>query len=99
MAQIKALGIKDYFIVQAAGAYRYAISLGVFKTQEAAQNRLKELLSKGLRAAQVGERASTFKTTMFTLNNVDVSIEAKLAATKKDFPGSDLKSISCALTK
>lgn len=99
VAQIRKLGISEYFVVQEAGALRYAISLGVFKTREAAQNYLGQLNTKGLRSAKIGERASKLKTTMFILNSVDAAIEGKLAATAKDFPGSDLKNVPCALTR
>lgn len=98
-SQIRALGVKEYFIVQEAGAFRYAISLGVFKTQEAAQNHLRELRAKGISAARVGERASKLKTTMFVLNDVEGSIEEKLTAAKKELPGGEVKRVPCALTK
>lgn len=98
-AQIKALGIKEYFIVQDTSAMRYAISLGVFKTRETAQNYLNELNAKGVRAVRVGERSSKLKTTVFRLNGVDAPTEAKLAITKKGFPGSELKNVPCGLTK
>ncbi|MBI5625686.1 MAG: SPOR domain-containing protein [Nitrosomonadales bacterium] len=99
VSQLKALGIREYFIVQDAGAMRYAISLGVFKSQEAAQKHLSELQVKGVRSAKVGERTSKLKTTMFMLNNVDALIEDKLAETGKDFSGSELKNVPCALTR
>lgn len=99
VSQIKALGIKEYFIVRDAGASRYAISLGVFKSQDAAQNYLDELRAKGVRSAQIGERAIKLKTTMFMLNGVDASTEAALTATMKDFPGGELKNVPCALTR
>lgn len=99
VSQLKALGVRDYFIVQDSGTLRYAISLGVFKTQEAAQNHLSELQVKGVRSAKVGERASKLKTTMFILDNVDALIEGKLTATGKDFPGSELKNVPCTLTR
>lgn len=99
VSQIKAMGVKEYFIVQDAGALRYAISLGVFKTKDAAQNYLNELRTKGVRTARVGERASKLKTTMFMLNKVDALTEAKLAATRKDFPGIELKNVPCTLTR
>lgn len=98
-SQIRALGVKEYFIVQEAGAFRYAISLGVFKTQEAAQNHLRELRVKGISTARVGERASKLKTTMFVLNDVEASIEEKLTAAKKELPGGEVKRVPCALTK
>lgn len=99
VSQIKKLGIREYFIVQEPGAMRYAISLGVFKTHEAAMTYLGELNAKGLRSAKVGERASRLKTTIFMLDNVDDSIGGKLTASGRDFPGSELKNVPCALTR
>ena len=99
IAQLKKRRVTEYFIIWDKGPLQFAISLGVFKTQDAAQNYLKELRAKDVRSAQIGERASKLKTTMFTLNKVDVLTEAKLAATKKDFPMSELKNIPCRLTR
>lgn len=99
ISQIKAMGIKEYFVVQETGALRFAISLGVFKSREAAQNHLKELRTKGVRTAVVGERAIKLKTTMFMLNKVDALTEAKLASAMKDLPGGELKNVPCTLTR
>ena len=99
VSQIKALGVREYFIVQDAGAFRNAISLGVFKAHDAAQNYLNELHAKGVLSARIGERASKFKTTIFILNNVDASNEVKLNELGKDFAGSELKNVPCSLTR
>jgi len=97
IAQLKARGIDEYFVVTEAGAWQNAISLGVFRTQEAAQHFLDELRStKDVRSAQVGERASKLKTTIFTLNGLDAATAAKLAEIQKDFAGSELKEVACA---
>lgn len=99
VAQLKARGIGEYFIVTDAGPWLNAISLGVFKTQEAAQHFLDSLRAKDVRTAQIGERASKLKTTLFVLNEADAAMEHKLAAIQKDFAGSELKKIPCALTR
>lgn len=99
IAQLKARGIKEYFIVQEAGQWLNAISLGVFKTQEAAQKFRDELHSMGIRSAQSGERISKFKAVIFRMNGVDEATGAKLAALQKDFAGSELKNVPCALTR
>ncbi len=96
VAQLKARGVKEYFVVQDAGPWLNAISLGVFKTQEAAQNFLNELHTKNVRSAQVGERASKLKATIFVLNELDDATVIKLTTMQKDFAGSELKNISCA---
>lgn len=99
VAELKALGVSEYFIVQSAGHWRNAISLGVFKTREAAQNFLNHLRTKGVHSAKVGERASKLKSTIFSLNRTDAATEAKLTALQKDFAGSELKNVPCALTR
>lgn len=96
VSQLKARSINDYFVVTEAGKWQNAISLGVFKTPEAAQTYLEGLFAKDVRTAQVGERTSKFKTTIFVLNGLDAATEGRLAAMQKDFPGSELKSASCA---
>ena len=96
IAQLKARGVGEYFIVQEAGPWLNAISLGVFRTQEAAQNFLNELRAKDVRSAQIGERASKLKSTIFVLNELDNETTNKLTAMQKDFAGSELKSVSCA---
>lgn len=99
IAELKTLGIREYFVVQASGHWLNAISLGVFKTPDAAQNFLQDLNAKGVRTAQVGERASKLKATIFVLNRVDAVTEVKLTAMQKDFAGSELKNIPCTLTR
>jgi hypothetical protein len=99
VAELKALGISEYFVVQTAGHWRNAISLGVFKTREAAQNDLDQLRTKGVHTAKVGERVSRVKVTIFGLASVDPETAAKLAALQNDFAGSELKTVPCALTR
>lgn len=96
VAELKALGVGEYFVVQAGGRWHDAISLGVFKTRDGAQNYLDYLHTKGVRTAKVGARASKFKATVFSLNRMDAATAAKLAAMQKDFAGSELKKVACA---
>jgi len=95
IAQLKALGINEHFVMQEAGPWLNAISLGVFKTHEAAQKFFDELHARGVRSAQVGERASKLKATVFLLNGLDAANGAGLAEIQKEFTGSELKKIPC----
>lgn len=97
IAQLKARGIEEYFVVSEAGTWLNAISLGVFRTREAAQHFLDELQrTKDVRSAQVGERASKLKATIFVLNGLEAATANRLAEMQKDFAGSELKDIACA---
>lgn len=93
--QLKARGVEEYFVVQEAGAMFNAISLGVFRTREAAQNFVNELHARDVGSAQVGERNSKLKATVFVLSGLNAAVSAKLAALHKDFPGSEQKEVSC----
>lgn len=95
LAQLKARGVTDYFVVQEAGEWLNAISLGVFKTREAAQNFLEGLRSKDISTARIGERTAKAKTTVFIINNLDAEIGDRLTALQKDFSGSELKRVAC----
>lgn len=53
---LKRAGAPEFFIVQEPPAMRFAISLGVFSTREAAEERRTDLRLKGIDAARVGER-------------------------------------------
>lgn len=99
LAQLKARGVEEYFVVPDAGPWLNAISLGVFKTQEAAQKFVDALRAKDVRSAQVGERASKLKATIFVLQGVDNAAAGKLAALQKDFAGSVINTVPCAGAK
>jgi len=90
-AELKRLGIEDYFIVQEDPKFRFAISLGVFRTQEAARNRLEQLRSKGVHTAQVGARDTQVQKIWFQVRDVPEAAVAKLNELKQGFPGSELK--------
>jgi hypothetical protein len=96
VAQFKALGVGEYFVVQEAGKWQNAISLGLFKTEEAAQKFRESIKAKGIGSAKVGERTSKRMFTVFVLKDPDASVTAKLAALQKDFPDSDLEAAVCA---
>lgn len=97
VAQLKALGIKDYFVMQEKGKWLNAISLGVFKSSEAAQKYLESLRAKGVRSAKLGERKSKLKFTVFMIKDVDAGTQDKLGVLKKGFPDSELKISACSI--
>lgn len=95
ISQLKERGVKDYFVVQEEGKWLNAISLGVFKTEEAAQKFLAALRVKGVRSAKVGERLSKLKFVVFTMKSLDDGTAARISALQKEFPGSEIKVSAC----
>lgn len=95
LAQLKARGVTEHFVMQEPGEWLNAISLGMFKTRESAQKFLNGLRAKDVRTAQMGERAGKNKATVLTINGLDADMSGKLADLQKDFPESELKRVSC----
>ena len=56
VAELKKLRVPEFFIVQENGPHKWAISLGLFSSKEAATARLEALRSQGVKSARVGER-------------------------------------------
>ncbi len=93
-AELKALGIDDYFIVLEEGAQRWAVSLGVFRTEEAAQARLATLREQGVRSASVGPRETMVPKIWLQVKGVDTPLEIRLKEVARSIEGSELKPCS-----
>ena len=66
-AELRRIGINDFFIVQDQTDMRWGISLGVFKTEEAAKAHLANLNNKGVRTARIGPRNVSAKKFVYQL--------------------------------
>lgn len=90
-AELRKLGVEDFFILQEDHNLKFAISLGVFKTEDAAKARLGDLRAKGVRSAQVGSRETTVQKVHFVVRDVPDALTPKLNDVRHGFPGSELK--------
>ena len=90
-AELKQLGVEDYFVVQDEGPYRWALSLGVFRTEEAAQGRLAALRGQGVRTARVGARETVVPKVWLQVKGVDAPLQLRLKEIARQVEGSELK--------
>lgn len=97
VAELKAQGLKDYFILT-DGPQKYAISLGIFKTVDAANKFLETAREKGAKTALSGERTQTISQTILVLRDPQPAQTERLQQLKGDFPGSDVKIGPCEKT-
>lgn len=88
--ELTRLGVTDYFVVADEGPNRWAISLGVFRTEEAARNYLAAISNRGVKTARVGERETRVQKIMFQIRSADEALRARLQELRKDFPGIDM---------
>ena len=90
-AQVKALGISDYSVVQ--DDHAWIVSLGAFKTEDNAKQQLLQVIQKGVRSAIVGQRGS--HSTLFMMRDPGDAVVAQLATLKTQFPDAPLKAATC----
>ncbi len=95
LAQLKARGITDYFVVQDEGEWLNAISLGVFKTRESAQNFLEGLRAKDIRTAKMGEHSGKSRPVILIINGLNSKMSEQFTALQKDFPQTEQKRVAC----
>lgn len=74
-AQIRKLGFTEFYVVQDQTPMRWAISMGVFKTPEAAKAHLANLQKKGLKEAKLAPRTVSAAKVNYRLQ--DLSPEEK----------------------
>ena len=89
-AELKKLGVEDYFILQDAGPTRWALSLGVFSTEDAARSHLQALREKGVRTAIIDRRETRVPKVWFQVRDVDTPLQERLQAMARDFEGATL---------
>jgi hypothetical protein len=92
-SELKAMRVPEFFIVQDAGPNRYAISLGIFSSKEAAAERLSELREKGVRSAKVGARDLKPAIGALAMHGPEAQAELLTQALKESF--SSHKVVAC----
>jgi hypothetical protein len=90
-AELRGLGITNYYVISDNSPLRYGVSLGVFKTEGAAQNQLAMLVKQGVRSARVTPRMSGSRQLAFQFRDVTPGTRASLDKIRADFPNTDVR--------
>jgi len=98
VGELKALGVEDFFLVQDAGPWRNAVSLGLFKNEEAARAELERLRQRGVRSAVVVRRERLLKQVTFYLREPDAPTVARLTELQRDFPATEIRAAPCPVS-
>lgn len=93
--ELNTLGVTELVMVTDPGEWRYAISLGIFRTDEGAQAFLAGLRKRGVRSAVVARRENFLKQVVFYVREPSPATAARLTLTQNEFPGSELKAGPC----
>jgi len=93
--ELKQRGVTEYSPILEPGRWRYAISLGVFRSEDGAKKYLAVLREKGVRSAQIGEREQRNAQTAFLVRDPTTAQSAQMMELKTAYPGSDLRPVDC----
>ena len=95
VGELKALGVTEFFVVQDVGQWRNAISLGIFRSDEAAQAFLAKLKERNVRSAIAARRENFLKQVAFYVREPNEATVARLTALQQEFPGTEIKAGAC----
>lgn len=93
-AELRAAGQKDLFVVD-GGPQRLAISLGVFRTEDAANAQLAELTKQGVAGAKVGPRQQVVVQSLIVIRDPQQPVIAKLRELTPGYPAVEMKIGDC----
>jgi hypothetical protein len=94
VADLKAAGVRDIAVVD-SGAQRYTISLGVFRSEDAARAWVADLARQGIADAQAGPRQQTLPQTLLVIRDPEAGVVARVRALHSTYPGTDIRIGSC----
>jgi hypothetical protein len=93
--ELRDFGVTEFFVVQDAGPWRNAISLGIFRTEEAAQVFLAGLRKRGVRSAIIARREDFLRQVAFYVREPSEATVAELTEIQQEFPGSEIRAGPC----
>lgn len=94
VAELKEKGVTNFFVMQGEGSMKWAVSLGVFKTETAAQNLVTSLGRKDLRGARILPRGPQSTRAAWQFYDLAIEERARIAAIADDF--ADVQLQRCA---
>lgn len=96
--QLQKLGITDFYIIQDQTPLRWGISLGVFKTPEAAKAHLASLVKAGVSTAKIAPRSVSAAKVSFRLLDLSVDEKKAIELLKDSVPSSEARECKAATT-
>lgn len=92
---IEAAGVKDVQVVADGERWRNAISLGIFKTEEAAKARLARVKEAGVRNVAIAQRSDLLRLASLLLVEPSKTLVARMAELRSAYPGTELRAVAC----
>lgn len=93
--RLNAAGIRDTYVVQEQSDMRHAISLGIFRTRDAAERFAEGVKAKGARNVSVDARPLQIRMSAVFVRDPDPAQTQRLLELKALFPGADIRASTC----
>ena len=97
IAELRRLGIGDFYVIPDSfpnPALRSGVSLGIFRTEEAAKAYVGQLISRGVRSARIIARRSGAGKQVFQLRDLSPEARTALDNIKSAFPDQEIRACS-----
>jgi hypothetical protein len=94
--ELRRLGITDFYVIQDNSDLRWGISLGVFKTDKAANAYLAVLNQRGVRSARVVARSAAPSLVALQLRGLTPAMRADVEKIRADFPQQEARECEAA---
>ncbi|MRT31682.1 MULTISPECIES: hypothetical protein [Herbaspirillum] len=97
VAELRRLGIGDFYVIPDSfpnPALRSGVSLGIFRTEEAAKAYVGQLISRGVRSARIIARRSGAGKQVFQLRDLSPEARTALENIKSAFPDQEIRACS-----
>ncbi len=93
-AELRAAGLKDVVVVD-GGPQRFALALGAFRSEDAANTYVAELRKRGIDDAKAGARQQVVVQASIVVRDPPQAAVAKLREIAPGYPGTDLRLGGC----
>ncbi|MGZ5202289.1 MAG: SPOR domain-containing protein [Telluria sp.] len=90
-AELRSLGVTNFFIISGDSPYKWGISLGLFKSETAAQAMLASLSKQGVRSARIAPRGPLGTRTVYQFRGIDAPTRAKIVEIADRYDTADVK--------
>jgi hypothetical protein len=90
--ELKNLGVTNFFVISDASPLKWGISLGVFKSENAAKTLLAALQKQGVNSARIMARGPQTNKVTFKFKDIDLAVKMKLEKVIEKYPSVDATS-------
>jgi hypothetical protein len=90
-AELRNLGVENFYIMQGDSPLKYAISLGVFKTESGAQALLAQLGKQGVHTARIAPRGPQTVHYIYRVRGLDAATRKRIEGYAGRYDGAEIK--------